>query len=551
MPRRAVDARYFFFAKRIMKKISVLLLLLWSLGGRAQSSVIPVSYVDSLNEIATSDSLYYFQKIKFAQRALDAARDIDYDRGEFSALQNLGIAHLNLNKYDSALENFFAARKLGEETNNRGFEAYALYYIGNVYNKLNNSEKALENFNLSLDIYTELEDPFWQAVNYNGIGSVYGTAGEGEKALQAFKKCVEIFEENGFAKQASIPIANIGEYYFENEKYELAERYADRALKLAKEFDDKKEIIGAVFLQAQLKEKSKEYENAEQLYLQALALAEEHQYNRDIVFTKKALSDFYEKAGNYKKANILLNEAVTLNDSILTRDLTNEIVKIQASYADEKRDRELAESRAKIATLELESSTQNFLIALAVGALLLLGMTFLYFYSRIKTRRALTEERFKAEAKERELLQQEVESKQRDLTNFALDISRKNDFSEELYEGLKKIAQSAKSETAKAKARELLLSTANHLKINDDIKEFQENVDVVNQDFFNRLTERFPDLTANDRQLCGLIRLNLSTKDIASVRNISPKSVEMGRYRLRKKLNLEQGEDIAVFMQGV
>ena len=144
-----------------------------------------------------------------------------------------------------------------------------------------------------------------------------------------------------------------------------------------------------------------------------------------------------------------------------------------------------------------------------------------------------------------------MKNKQQDLTNFALDISRKNELSEQLYNGLKSIVDSGNSEKAKAKAKELLLLTSNHLKINDDITKFQQNVDVVNQEFFNSLSKKFPDLTANEKQLCGLIRLNLSTKDIASVRNISPKSVEMGRYRLRKKLQLDSSDDIAAFMQNL
>lgn len=75
------------------------------------------------------------------------------------------------------------------------------------------------------------------------------------------------------------------------------------------------------------------------------------------------------------------------------------------------------------------------------------------------------------------------------------------------------------------------------------------NVEKVNQDFFNKLDQNFPELTINEKQLCGLIRLNLSTKDIASIKNISPKSVEMGRYRLRKKLNLAPKEELSAFLR--
>ncbi len=75
------------------------------------------------------------------------------------------------------------------------------------------------------------------------------------------------------------------------------------------------------------------------------------------------------------------------------------------------------------------------------------------------------------------------------------------------------------------------------------------NVEKVNQDFFGRLVSKYPDLTSGERYLCGLIRLNLTIKDIAAMRNISPKTVEMARYRLRKKLELDPSDDLNVFLQ--
>jgi hypothetical protein len=110
-----------------MKKLLTVLGLLCSLYVTAQVSVIPKSYVDSLNSLANSHSLYYFQKIKIAQKALDAAQAINYTDGEFRALNSLGISHLNLNKYDSALSNFLAAKKTGEDLDSLCYNAYAAY----------------------------------------------------------------------------------------------------------------------------------------------------------------------------------------------------------------------------------------------------------------------------------------------------------------------------------------------------------------------------------------------------------------------------------------
>ena len=80
--------------------------------------------------------------------------------------------------------------------------------------------------------------------------------------------------------------------------------------------------------------------------------------------------------------------------------------------------------------------------------------------------------------------------------------------------------------------------------INDNMGEngwelLKNNFDNLHNGFFRNLKERHPELTTNDLRLCSYIRLNLSTKDISRLSGISEKSVEMARYRLRKKMGLD------------
>ena len=66
-----------------------------------------------------------------------------------------------------------------------------------------------------------------------------------------------------------------------------------------------------------------------------------------------------------------------------------------------------------------------------------------------------------------------------------------------------------------------------------------------------KLNERFPDLTINDKRLCALLAIDLSTKDIAAIINISPESVKKSRYRLRKKLQLETEDGLSEFLKNL
>jgi DNA-binding CsgD family transcriptional regulator len=73
----------------------------------------------------------------------------------------------------------------------------------------------------------------------------------------------------------------------------------------------------------------------------------------------------------------------------------------------------------------------------------------------------------------------------------------------------------------------------------------------MNEDFYHRLVSKYPQLTDNDRKLCAMVRLGLSSKEIASIVNISPKSVDMNRYRLRKKMDLVAEEELGNFLMTI
>ncbi len=129
-----------------------------------------------------------------------------------------------------------------------------------------------------------------------------------------------------------------------------------------------------------------------------------------------------------------------------------------------------------------------------------------------------------------------------------MDVARKNEFTRDIDLKLKQIKKTSSTESKEILLQDLIFKTHNHLKSNEDFERFQSNIKKVNHDFFEKLTIHFNNLTTNEIHLCGLIRLGLTIKDISSIKNISPKSVEMNRYRLRKKLQLDEGQDLYQFL---
>ena len=80
-------------------------------------------------------------------------------------------------------------------------------------------------------------------------------------------------------------------------------------------------------------------------------------------------------------------------------------------------------------------------------------------------------------------------------------------------------------------------------------KRFEQNFDIVYENYLKRLGEQYPLLNTNDKKLCAYLKMDLSSKDIAPLLNMSVRSVETARYRLRKKLGLSRDANLTEFLQ--
>ena len=139
-------------------------------------------------------------------------------------------------------------------------------------------------------------------------------------------------------------------------------------------------------------------------------------------------------------------------------------------------------------------------------------------------------------------LEKEISHKQKEQMDIALNIINKNIFLEKLKAKIDKIisAPEGKKEDLKHLKRLII----DNLSVDKDRERFNLYVNELNRDFYFRLLSRYPGLTENEQRLCSLVRLNLSSKEMASILNISTKSVEVNRHRLRKKMFLKREENL-------
>jgi len=152
-----------------------------------------------------------------------------------------------------------------------------------------------------------------------------------------------------------------------------------------------------------------------------------------------------------------------------------------------------------------------------------------------------------------EQLESEIMFKSRELAGYTMNMVRKNetliDVKDELQKIVHNIGSTEQGRAIKDKLNALIRTVNENIEHDDDWKKFEENFDYLHEDFIKRLSESYPALTINDKKLCAYLKMNLVSKDIAPLLNISIRGVEIGRYRLRKKLNLSRDVNLTDFLQ--
>jgi DNA-binding CsgD family transcriptional regulator len=152
-----------------------------------------------------------------------------------------------------------------------------------------------------------------------------------------------------------------------------------------------------------------------------------------------------------------------------------------------------------------------------------------------------------------EILQAELEAKNaaldaknRELAQIAMQIAHKNEFVTRLRKSFAQLVEFLTPEN-KIRAQEILKTIDQEMKFDDEWDRFRLHFDEVHGNLLRRLKESFPALTPYDLKLCAYIRLNLSSKDIARILNVTPRAIEISRWRLRKKLGIDSETNLVEF----
>jgi DNA-binding CsgD family transcriptional regulator/tetratricopeptide (TPR) repeat protein len=513
----------------------------WSLAGLEDFNGKKFQSLNRLMKLSRSggfsnrDSCFVFGLIGSSLESLGATEmAIEYSKKslthEFNSsrieryymIERIARLHSKIHQFDSANFYYEKAYRLIKKHNVPGLITHCLNNIGSNYLEQGNLttasyffDRVISNFHLNRKFSG---DSTLYAVAHDNLARIHELKGEHKQALEKQKEAVRMILITKLAVQ----------------DLRLRVKYlihlAEAELRVGL-FKDAKKHLDLVQLEDANAELQLEYYDALAAYYEKSHQTEQliKTFHRRREVIRLVLKD--------KSINSMLNEFVRFQNNQMTLEVETQ-----------------KKSKQRIESI----NRKELLLSVGFSVFLLIVMIVVFVVNRKVQQsknlaacieRKLNEENLRYKELEAERLTLELELKNKDLLTFAINITKKFEFTGEMALRLQQLRR--KEVIEKGDLTELITYVKSFQAVDNGMMAFQNNVNEINSQFLRRLHEKYPELTQNEKELCLLIKLKLSSKEIAAMKSITSESVNVLRSRLRKKMNLDVRDDLYEMLEKV
>ncbi len=539
--------------------------------GVAQARLLSAYYYTMHRKVDTAAVLIEQAKHFFSQQAEQNSME--------SGLVSLyhGLNEFYSGRYEEAQASYRRALDIFTDRADVFYKAYSLTSMGVLESTRGNYALALE---FITDAYRmKVEAGFPPERSTYEIGSLakaYSSVGDHQKALIYDKKILSIEEKRGkdlYIGQACLSVGNTyywikeldSALYFYNRGLEHAKKARFKAMVTALQNNianitaEMGNVVESNKLLYDFNEGFKKPEHKQNyygLYLTGLNHHKLGHHRQAVGYGLDAIAG-YQKKGNKQYAlyvSELLRDAYdslsmldsvlyysklyyTYKDSIFNEETNAKVSELYAEIAEIEKKNQIAVLQREAEVSGLENKLRMLLyISIVLICLLLLTAVVSAYWNKVRMHKLVDEQLRK------ELQRGELELEQQ--TTHMYNLNEKLGYIETELKRIKKEA----SESA-PKVQKVINSININKSLEKDWNNFDNYFGKVHLSFYENLQAIYPDLSRYELRICALIKLNLSNKEIATILNIEPKSVRMAKYRLKKKMKIEDEKEIAHYLK--
>ena len=424
--------------------------------------------------------------------------------------------------------------EISKKQANVAYECYALNNMTVIHTKLGNSSKGISMANEAINLAKKSSLKFVEYEARNNLGILYKNNNEYNKALEQYEMAEVLSKDLNFERGEMGLLGNKGILLNLLKDYTSAIKAFEKALEIEKKFDvpmiaaDIKINVGRSY--AALGDYSKGMASLNEGFAIARAL-KSLELQEDAYMVEK---EIFLRMGNVDLALESMEKYQMVHDSIFTLAKTRQINELQTQYETEKKDN-------VIKLFGQKHETNRWRIIGLILGLLLVVFVALGLFQKQKKDKVIYEKEKEIEAEKLMNAGKDLEAKRKELTAKVLQLAHKNEFLNSL---------KGEMEHLKNNVDDSVNKTSNRVSrmINRDIEgdtqwaQFSQEFSGIHQNFLSALTAKFGSFTKSEIRLISLLKMNMNSKEITSILGISDDGIRKARYRLRKKMHLEESE---------
>ncbi len=483
----------------------------------------------------------------------------------------MGLIKESVNAYKAFFEYFNNNKyELTEQERLEFFStrSFAHSELAKNYEQLNYLDSASVEHNRNIKFTKTINSiSYPSAINNYGL-FFYWTKKDSDSALVYFEKAYEITEQQ-YPKHILLGSIrdNIADIYSEKGQFKKAKLNYDanfRFYSYTIDYDqtqgiDVPRLISAGVQYVEMSLKLGDLNDANNGIKRLNAIAKDLTFDmsnhpNSKLTTLEVQEKYYIANQQFKEAYAISKEVKQLSDSLLNLKATTD-TQWQTVLNSIMLDR--AKLNFKIDRIQNENKINKqrskLWISTLISSLMIILLLSLFLRRRqhiinAKNRQLLAEQQLENTALKVKQLNSEIASKERDMSDFAINLTQNQDWAKLLADKIQSIKTVSTSDREQL-LTDLEVEIQNKIAVDSDTSVFYERLDKLSDTFYKKLSDKFPNLSKNEIRLCSLIRLKMESTHIATLQNITQASLNTSRYRLRKKLELNDDVNLDDFIQ--
>lgn len=439
----------------------------------------------------------------------------------------------SLTLYDLMLEELFDAQRTADSIADTNFTTQILGSIAIGYKHYGDLKKSTEYSKKSLNYvaHGELDE----AIILTNIGNNFSRMKEVDSALYYYGEARKIYTDRNAGDVSFCRLdLNVAEMYLENDRANEAEKIL---FQINDSISSSKDRARLNLLKSKLSKQNAEKLKYGKEALKYAVLSSEMIIQKDSYLL---LYEAYKEDGKFSEALSNYEHYQELEDSIFNREKSKAIQKVVLQKALGEKDAEIRLAQLKF---EKDKAEKDKTILFAVLAIVLILFIAIMIYLRYRSQKQKT----MIETQAKELLETENDSIKNELVHLLFQSDQNFHVLSETKNKLKSIKQSPDKD---AQINSLFALINGFVASEKEKRKFQEKFKGVRDDFFERIGSEVK-LTKTEKKLAALLKLDLSTKEIAVLLNVTEATVEVYRSRLRKKLNIDKDSSLTEFLNAL